>query len=517
MKNFFVSCFVLSLMLLNSMAQPVILKQPASQTVVEGAIATFTVSVSGSGPFRYQWMLNGTNLPDMITTVAGKGTNSYSGDGGAATNASLNFPASVAVDAAGNLFISDSYNNRIRKVDTNGIITTVAGNGILGYSGDGGAATNAACNEPMSVALDAAGNLLIADCGNGRIRKVDTNGIITTVVGTGDPSQLNNYSGEGGAATNAQLYIPTGITLDSAGNLFFTDGATCVRKVDTNGIITTVAGNGTNGYYGDGGVATQAAFRNLVSVGVDGVGNLFIADMDIGNVRKVDTNGIITTLAGNRTYDYSGVYGKTTYASLFFPTGLAVTPAGDILIVDHRNYLIRKLDTNGIMTTVAGNGRLANPEEGGPDGGAATNACLCLTCGITLDATGIIYLTEINRVLKIGQFSTLKLPDVTVESSGNYQVVVTGGGGSVTSSVASLLVFSSSNITNPPNIVSTHANPIKLTNNLVIGSMLANSATNSPPETLAIIAPPLVKLRFIGGQPLLWPCIDLVDKRWVIV
>ena len=186
------------------------------------------------------------DLNGIITTVAGNGSNSrygYSGDGGPAINASLNEPFGVAVDASGNLFIADSGNNVIRKVDPNGIITTVAGNYSTGEShgGDGGAATNASLYNPCGVAVDAAGNLFIADTFNGRIRKVDTNGIITTVAGNG----TNGYSGDGGAATNASLYNPDGVAVDATGNLFIADSANGrIRKVDTNGIITTVAGDG---------------------------------------------------------------------------------------------------------------------------------------------------------------------------------------------------------------------------------------------------------------------------------
>jgi len=225
------SVWVWCAMNLPAQTPPTITTQPASQTNLVGANVTFGVAVSGTGPFTYQWQFNGTNLPNIITTVAGGGSG---GDGGAATNASLSRPTGVALDAAGDLYIADAISVRIRKVDRNGIITTVAGNGVnqvLGgaYSGDGGAATNASLDDPSGVALDAAGDLYIADSGNQRIRKVDTNGIISTVAGGGS-------GGDGGAATNARINGPYGVASDDFGNLFIAEtGNNRIRKVGTNG------------------------------------------------------------------------------------------------------------------------------------------------------------------------------------------------------------------------------------------------------------------------------------------
>ena len=242
----------------------------------------------------------GTN--GIITTVAGNGNYGYSGNGGVATNAELRYPAGVTVDAYGNLFIADNYNNVIRKVETNGIITTVAGDGYDagygagGYSGDGGVATNAELNQPFSVAVDAVGNLFIADTYNNVIREVETNGIITTVAGDG----IFNYSGDGDAATNAQLSQPYGVTVDAYGNLFIADNYNnVIRKVETNGIITTVAGNGTTGYSGDGGTANNAQLNQPSGVIVDATGNLFIADAMNNVIRKVINLGIPGTLVLN--------------------------------------------------------------------------------------------------------------------------------------------------------------------------------------------------------------------------
>jgi hypothetical protein len=252
---------------------PTISIQPASQSIVYGQNAAFSVTAIGAGPFTYQWLFNGTNLPNgIITTVAGNGTQGYSGDGGAATIAILKYPSSVAVDSYGNLFIADWLNSRIREVKTNGIITTVAGNGIESYSGDGGASTNAALSEAYSVTVDAYGNLFITDSGNNRIRKVNTNGIITTVAGTNSVG----FSGDGGAATNASLNTPEGVVVDYYGNLFIADSFNNrIREVNTNGIITTVAGTNSAGFSGDGGAATNAALDRPYDVTVDGYGNFW--------------------------------------------------------------------------------------------------------------------------------------------------------------------------------------------------------------------------------------------------
>jgi sugar lactone lactonase YvrE len=220
----------------------------------------------------------------IITTVAGNGIPGYSGDGGPATSASLSGPSGVVVDATGNLLIADSSNYRIRRVDAStGIITTVAGNGIRGFSGDGGPATSASLS-PIGVAVDATGNLFIADTGNHRIRRVDeSTGIITTVAGNG----IRGFSGDGGPATSASLNYPTGVAVDGSGNLFIADAANNrIRWVDAStGIITTVAGNGMPDYSGDGGPATSASLNGPSGVVVDAAGNLFIADNDNKRIR----------------------------------------------------------------------------------------------------------------------------------------------------------------------------------------------------------------------------------------
>ena len=245
-----------------------------------------------SAGFMLGFLLLAPLRGQLVSTVAGGAT----GDGAPATSAALDFPRYLALDGSDNLFISDSIHNRIRKVDSTGVISTVAGTGLGGYSGDGGAAVDAALNLPAGILFDGAGNLIIADQFNDVIRRVDGSGIITTIAGTGTAG----YSGDGGAAIAAQLDQPFGLALDATGDLLFADlGNSVIRKINFLGIITTVAGNGVSGYGGDGGPATAASLNSPRSILPDGSGNLYIADTANRRVRKVDTAGVITTIAGN--------------------------------------------------------------------------------------------------------------------------------------------------------------------------------------------------------------------------
>jgi len=419
-----------------SILPPVITHQPASLQVNAGQTAVLNVGVSGTGPLTYQWLFNGNYLPNqIISTVAGGASLGYSGDGGPATNATLHDAAGVAVDAVGNLYIADEENSRIRKVDTNGIITTVAGNGANGYSGDGVAATNASLRYPRGVAVDAAGNLFIADNANQRIRKVDTNGIITTLAGNG----TNGYAGDGGAATSAKLQYPYGVAVDAAGNVYIADGLNSrIRKVATNGLISTVVGNGTNGFAGDGGAATNAEMYWTYGVTVDAAGNLFIADSQNNRIRKAATNGIITTVAGDKNFQYGGDGVPATSTSLWMPYGTAVDPYGNLYIADTENGRVRLVNTSNIITTVAG----GNGEGYGGDGGAATNASLVAPSGLALDSAGNLYIADqggdIRKVTPAGP--VLTVGNTGLANAGNYQVIITGPGGSVTSSVVALTV-----------------------------------------------------------------------------
>jgi sugar lactone lactonase YvrE len=438
---------------------PNITQQPASRTSLAWTTSTLSVAVSGTGPFTYQWLMNGSNLRDgIISTVVGNGSYGFSGDGGAATNAVLEGPVSVAVDASGTLFFEDGYNNRVRRVDTNGVITTVAGNGVGAYTGDGGAATNASLDDPSGVAIDGSGNILIADLNNSRIRRVDANGIITTVAGNG----LFGFSGDGGAATHAELDSPSDVAIDGSGNLFIADQVNNrVRKVDTNGFITTLAGNGLLGISGDGATATNAELDSPYGLAVDASGNLFIAEPYNNLVRRVDTNGFITTVAGDGYVNlatgysrYSGDGGAATNASLNRPLGLAVDAFGNLFIADSQNDVIRMVDTNGFITTVAGDYSKGGSYSG--DGTTATNASLSFPSDVAVDLSGNLFIADQGnhrvREVRLGA-SSLILNSFSAANTGNYQVIVTSPYGSVTSAVATLtVVFPPSIISQPFNV-----------------------------------------------------------------
>jgi sugar lactone lactonase YvrE len=325
----------------------------------------------------------------IISTVAGTGSAGFSGDGGPATAAGLSSAARVALDASGNLYIADSFNNRIRKVAAgSGIISTVAGNGSAAFSGDGGPATAAGLNFPYGVALDASGNLYIAD--HQRIRQVAAgSGIISTVAGNGSAG----FSGDGGPATAAGLQ-PYGVALDASGNLYIADvSSSRIRKVTAgSGIISTVAGNGSAEFSGDGGLATAAGLSSPVDVALDASGNLYIAVPSNNRIRKVAAgSGIISTVAGNGSAEFSGDGGSATAAGLYFPVGVALDASGSLYIADSYNNRIRKVAAgSGIISTVAGNGTAGFLGDGGP----ATTAGLASPRGVALDPSGNLYITD---------------------------------------------------------------------------------------------------------------------------
>jgi hypothetical protein len=352
-----------------------------------------------------------------ISTIAGTGTSGCTGSGVAATSATMKLPTGVKVDASGNVYIADQTCATVRKITAStGVITTIAGNGTNGYSGDGSAATSAELDNPSDVAIDSSGNIYIADYSNNRVRKVNTSGVISTYAGTG----TWGYSGDGGQATSAKLATPSGVALDSSGNLYIADFENKrIRKVSTSGVITTVAGNGTGGDTGDGAAATSAEINGAEFLAVDGSANIYFADQYDDVVRKVTAStGYISTVAGQKDVPgSSGDGGAATSAELNVPMGVAVDSLGNLLISDQDNYKIRMVNSSGTISTIAGTGTKGYSG----DGGAATSAKLSTMYGLGVDASANLYITDAGnyRIRVVGRSSSLPTPTLTLTSSLN--------------------------------------------------------------------------------------------------
>ena len=363
-----------------------------------------------------------------ISTIAGKPPASgYSGDGGKATSATLNDPRGIVTDPAGVVYFCDRDNHVVRKIALDGTIGTIAGTGVPGYNGDNIPGSQAQLNTPWRVTLDPAGNLYIADAGNDRIRKLAPNGIITTIAGNGQPG----YSGDTGPATSATLRIPEQAELDPFGNLYIADsGNNVVRKVDTHGIITTVAGNGfgagtgnstgTGAYAGDGGPATKAELNLPVSIAVDPAGDIFISDQGNNVIRKVDPTGKITTVAGISTsFGYAGDGGPATKAVFAYPAGVAMDTAGDLFITDVNNNMLRVMLPDGTVQRVAGNGIAAFAGDGGP----ALSAELDSLRQVAVGTFGDVYIADsLNNAIRKLTPGTATLGRVT-NAFGNVEIL----------------------------------------------------------------------------------------------
>ncbi|MBC5773665.1 cadherin-like beta sandwich domain-containing protein [Pontibacter sp. KCTC 32443] len=352
------------------------------------------------------------SVAQNIVTIAGTTDNRYgyyyAGDGGPATSSALYNPNDIAIDAAGNLFIADWGNHRIRKVDTNGIITTIAGTGTGGFTGDGGLAINAQIYHPLGVAVDAAGNVYFST-GN-MIRRIGTNGIISTIAGYGQ-----GYSGDGGQAVNALFNTPWGLTFDKNGNLFVADyNNHRIRKISTNGVVTTVAGTGVRGFSGDGGQAVNAQFNNPVEIALDDAGNLYVSEYGNHRIRKVSTNGVITTVVGTGTSGYNGDGGLAINAQLYNPNGLAVHGSGILYIADSQNYRVRKVTTDGIITTLTGTGSAWSGSE--EENVLAINAMVIRPNSVALDNRDNLYIVEEirHRIRKVD--NVVLSPDADLKS-----------------------------------------------------------------------------------------------------
>jgi len=483
-----------------------------------------------------------TAVNSFITTIAGNNVRSFSGDFGAATSASLNNPSGVAVDSAGNIYIADRQNNRVRLVtkttsiittyaggsvgdngtatsatlyspnsvavdgqgnsyfvDTSnnlirkvtastGIITTVAGNGSLGYSGDNGAATSASLNNPSGVAVDSNGNIYIADTYNSRLRMVTPGGIITTVAGNGSCS----YTGDTGFATGASLCNPAGVAVDSTGNIYIADSSnSCVRKVTTDGKINTVAGNGSWGYSGDTGAAISANLSYPTGVAVDSIGNIYIADSNNLRIRMVNPGGTITTVAGNGSWGYNADNVAATSTSLYYPRGVAVDSIGNIYIADTYNSRIRMVTPGGIITTVAGNGTFAYSGDNGP----ATSADLYEPEGVAVDSAGNIYIADTyNNRIRFVQASMAIAPAIygtaapTAFATAPYTFTPT-----VTSATSLGITnkpsWASFDITTGALTGTPGTSDVGLSNPITISALNGRGTAQLPPFTINVVSP----------------------------
>ncbi|MFN2642029.1 MAG: hypothetical protein ABR548_09095 [Actinomycetota bacterium] len=404
-------------------------------------------------------MIKKIDAAGHATTIAGSGEAGFGGDGGPAVDAKLNHPSGIAVDATGNIFIGDTTNNRIRKIDSAGVISTIAGTGEAGAIGDGAPATAAQLSGPRGLTIDASGlyitdtgnssirkidstgninfvsggvaaclawsgssgdtitalttgfcspadvavdstaNIFVSDTGNNRIRKIDSGGTTTTVAGLGTA----DFGGDGLPAQLAQLQAPAGIAVNAIGDLFVADaGNARIRKIDASGSITTIAGGGAPG--GDGGPATNALLPKPAAVAIDGTGTVYIADAQANSVRKIDATGVIATIAGDGRCTYAGDGGQASAASLCKPQGLVLDGAGTLYIADTGNHRVRKIDATGVISTLAGHGccpLIANPLPIGDDGPALAATLLAPT-GLAVDTTGVyIADTQDNRIRKV--------------------------------------------------------------------------------------------------------------------
>ena len=356
-----------------------------------------------------------THAPaQIITTIAGiYDSNAYNGDTIAAAAVHLAGPDNVILDGAGNYYISDTYHDRIRKVDAAGVITTIAGTGTTmggGFSGDGGPATAAQLNAPLGMVFDHAGNLYIADNYNNRIRKISTTGIITTIAGT----DTAGYNGDNIPATAAQLNSPHFIAFDAAENLYICDyNNSRIRKIDGSGIITTIAGTGsTMGSPAEDSAATLASVHHPYGIAIDENGNIYFSDETANKVRRINPAGIVSTIAGNGHSNYNGDNIPATNAWLFNPCGIAVDNSGNVYFADGNNCRIRKIDNTGIITTIAGIGSSAYSGDGGP----ATAAAISAITGVTISTSGDMYIAGFSSdVIRLVTHAINSVPEINNE------------------------------------------------------------------------------------------------------
>ncbi len=480
-----------------------------SETLVAIAAADgYTMSAPASAQY-----IIGSSAASFIYTLAGNGFAGYAGDGGPATLANLNGPGSSVVDSAGNLYIADGGNNVIRKVAAGtGVITTIAGTGASGYSGDYGAATSARLSTPTGLSFDGAGNLYFSDAINNAVRMIAvTTGVITTVAGNGTPG----YGGDGSAAVLAQLNYPGATAVDSAGNLYIADSSNSrIREVAAKtGIITTFAGNGQYGYAGDGGPASAAELEFPRGVVVDASGSVYFADTNNHVIRKVTAGtGVISTVAGVQAANggagsYSGDGGPASSAGLNRPGAVTLDSAGNLYIADSNNNAIRKVTaSSGIIQTIAGNG-YAYPCNGfAGDGGAAAGATLCSPSGISIDSAGNLYIAD-NGFSRIRIVTTAALPPTSATAApvitvpaGTYAAPQTV---TITDATPGASIYLTTDGASPGTSASSYNGPINVSGGVTIQAVAVapGHLTSAPVSaTYAITSPPATVIKTIAGN-----------------
>ena len=363
--------------------------------ICAGVIGLLSCSQPGGAPGGNGGKANNGGSSKTITTYAGTGFPGATGDNGPALQALLNSPYGICFDSVGYLYIADHGNSEVRVVNTAHSIFCAAGTGTAGYNGDNISPTTARLNQPPSIAVDPSGNIFVADEWNDRIRKVSA--LITTAAGTGSPT----FGGDGAAATAASVAFPTFVFFDKSGNLYIADqGNNRVRVINAStGFIGTVAGNGSTGPVVDGGQATATTMTSPCCAIVDSSGNIYISQPNNNVVRKVNSSGVISTYAGTGIAGYSGDGKAATSANLKYPTALAFDGSGDLYIADSWNCVIREVNASTrVITTVVGTGTPGFS----PDGTAATSAELNTPMGIAFDGSGTLYVADTgNNVIRV--------------------------------------------------------------------------------------------------------------------
>ncbi len=451
---------------------------------------TGTLSFADTGNERIRQVLPNGN----VQTVAGNGYQNYFGSGGPANLAGIGNPYGIAEDKAGNLYIADD-NNIVWRVNAGaGVITTFAGTGAIGYTGDGGPAASAALSFPEGLAVDSAGNVLIADTGNSAIREVNAaTGIITTVAGGLGPkptvcAAATDSIGDGCPAAQASLSVPYAVAIDGAGDLYIADsGHEVIREISAaSGLISTVAGTpGTAGYSGDGGAATSATLRFPGAVVLDSSGNLYIADTNNNVIRQVSpSTGAIQTIAGNGIYGYGGDGGPATSAMLADPHGVAIDSAGNLYFADSYNNVLREVDSTGTITTIAGNGTAGFSGDGGP----AAQGEISIPWGLLIDNGGNLIFADNNnsRVRRISMSAAPVAPAVTVTASAStitsaqglsVSVAVSGSG---TATPTGSVILSSGSYTSTAAVLSSGSATIDIPAGVLAAGTDTLTATYTP-------------------------------------